>query len=66
MEIFSMVRNISRASQPLWKCDRFAVIENDPGIDAGARVAISRYRNGPIGEPYVRAEQLIKQLSEPL
>ena len=64
MEIFSMVRNISRASQPLWKCDRFAAIENDPGIEAGARVAISRYRNGPIGEPYLRAEQLIKQLTE--
>ena len=65
MEIFSMVRNISRASQPLWKCDRFALIENDPGIEADARVAISRHRNGPISEPYLRADQLIQRLSEP-
>jgi hypothetical protein len=64
MEIFSMVRNISHASQPLWKCDRFGVVANDPGIEAGVRAAMSRQRNGPIGEPCVRAERLIEQLTE--
>ena len=47
-EIFSLVKSVSHASQPLWKCDGPHNFGNDPGIDPEMRILISRYENGPI------------------
>ncbi len=63
MEIFSMVRIYpARAG----RCGNAIGSPRSRTIRVSKltrAVAISRYRNGPIGEPYLRAEQLIKQLT---
>src|SRR5258707_10408520 len=49
-EIFSMVRDLSHAHQPLWKCDGHFTIANDPGIDPETRAMMRGYKDGPISE----------------